>query len=142
MEEGADLITPEFKKVGTNFIPETEWVKFIDLRTKYPDATTVFEFNVRYNVFVQRNILVALYTPEPEDAFVQNNRLTVDEGSDTAHIVLWLDSPPSAATAYKIFAAVRSVGDNWQTNIVTQTLYASISTLPAETLAYNSLPEE
>lgn len=126
LNAGADLVIPDFKEEGTNFIPETEWVKFIDFQSAYPDTTTVFEFKVRYNVFGQRDILVAMYSPLPEEKFIHNSRVTVDEGSDTALIILSLNAPLPAAEDYEIFAAVRPVGGNWQTNIVTQTLYADI----------------
>ena len=53
---GATLTVPEYKEEGTNFIPETEWVKYIGFPAEFPDTTTQFNLKIAYNAFVERDI--------------------------------------------------------------------------------------
>ncbi|MDW7690624.1 T9SS type A sorting domain-containing protein [Flammeovirgaceae bacterium SG7u.111] len=142
LNAGAVLSAPDFQEEGTNFIPPTEWVKLIDFKTELPDTTTLFEFDVHYNTFEQRDIIVALYTPEPENVFVNNSKVTVSKGSDTVTVAFMLDSPQPAASDYKVLAALRPVDGNWQTNIAVHTLYTNLATPKPETVDFKGLPSE
>lgn len=139
LNAGASLSAPDFKEEGTNFIPETEWIEYVDFPAVFTDTTTLFMFKVKYNAFEQRDIIVSFRTPD--DSFIAQGRTTVDAGTDTATIELITDAQ-TAANDYIFLAALRPVGGAYGSNIFSQTMYSDIIEIAAETVEFNNLATE
>ncbi|WP_347840767.1 T9SS type A sorting domain-containing protein [uncultured Draconibacterium sp.] len=121
---GANLTIPNFKEEGTNAIPETEWIKYVDFPEEFIDTTTVFELKLAYNVFGERDIVVSFRTPE--DTYITQGRKTVQPGSDTISITVQTEQTQNIDNDYIFMAALRPKGGAWNENIFTHTLTADI----------------
>lgn len=124
LHAGATITIPEFKEEGTNFIYETEWIKYLDFPEEFIDTTTVFNFTVAYNVFAERDIVISFRSPN--DTYLFQGRKTVQAGNDTITIAVTAEQPQPVANDYIFMAALRPKGGAWNENIFTQTLTADI----------------
>lgn len=134
LNAGAALSSPDFKEEGTNFIPETEWIEYVDFPVEFIDTTTIFTFTVAYNAFEQRDIIVSFHAPD--NSFIAQGRTTVDAGRDTTTVIVSADAQP-AAPDYIFLAAIRPLGGAYGSDISSQTAYSDIIEL-ADTALYYS----
>ncbi|WP_372772395.1 right-handed parallel beta-helix repeat-containing protein [Mangrovibacterium sp.] len=121
---GATLSIPQYKEEGTNFIPDTEWIKYVDFPAEFSDTTTVFMLKIAYNVFSERDIVVSFRTPA--DVYLSQGRLTVPAGQDTVLVTVKTSQTQAVADDYIFLAAIRPKGGSWSENIYTQTLTSNI----------------
>lgn len=125
-------------------VPANESVSFLDLPPAFSTGSLIIPFKVKYTANETRDINVVLKTPE--DQFVQNKTITVQQGSGVKELSIELDEAVEPANGYKVNLALRPEGGDWTTNIDSQDVTVNFidgAVLPtADKVAYVNAPKE
>ena len=99
------------------------------------------EFNVNYSASQERDVVVILTSPTGQ--WLANSKVTVSKGQGTQNVILNLIELPEIADNYKITAAIRTVGGNFDSNIAIDQRFADIvlEELQEESISFNNLPQ-